>query len=93
MTSDELFLPYLGGLQKNFLNNILNDNTNQTNELNPIHISSYCDSNAFIALCKKKNCFSVIRSNIQSINAKFSEIEAFTHTAGFIQLHVTGENI
>ena len=77
MTSDESFLQYLGGLQNNFLNNILDDNTNQTNELNelkPIRLSSYFDSDAFDALCKKnKNCFSIISSNIQSINAKFSE--------------------
>ena len=40
-----------------FLNNILDDNTNQTNELNelkPIRLSSYFDSDAFDALCKKK---------------------------------------
>ena len=81
MTSDESFLQYLGGLQNNFLNNILDDNTNQTNELNelkPIRLSSYFDSDAFDALCKKnKNCFSIISSNIQFINAKFSELEAF----------------
>ena len=78
MTSDEVFLQYLGGLRNNFLNNILDDYTNQTNELNPIRLSSYFDSDAFIALCKKKkNCFIVISSNIQHINAKFSELEAF----------------
>ena len=78
MTFGELFLQYLSGLHENVLNNILDDNTNQTNEVNPMRLFSYFDLDAFIALCKnKRNCFSAISSNIQSINKKITELEAF----------------
>ena len=43
-----------------------------------MRLSSYFDSDECHPLCKKKkNCFRVAYSNIQSSNAKFSELGAF----------------
>ena len=80
MTSDEAFLSYSGGILNNCLTNILHINENETdiNEQQRIRRSSYYDFDQFSKLAKeKKNSFSILSTNIQSVNAKFSEIEAF----------------
>ena len=78
MTSDESFLLFSGRLQHNCLNNILNTkNNNDDNELPIIRRSSY-DADMFSTLAENnKHNLSVLSSNIQSINSKFTELEAF----------------
>ena len=79
MTSDESFLLFSGGLELNCLNKILNTkNNNDDNELPIIRRSSYYDADMFSILAEKnKHNLSVLSSYIQSINSKFSELEAF----------------
>ena len=58
---------------------------------NPLHIlkeSSYYDSEKLNLLLKyKRNCFGITSTNIQSINAKFSELEAFVFELQSIKLN------
>ena len=41
--------------------------------------SHYFDDDLIDVLKTKKNCFTIFSSNIQSMNAKFSELEAFIY--------------
>ena len=77
VTSDEAFLSYLGGNQNN-LSNVLstNENNDENHELQVIRCSSYYDIDKFKAN-SNTNSFSILSSNIQSINAKFNELEMF----------------
>ena len=80
MTSDEAFLSYSGGILNNCLTNILHINENETdiNEQQIIRRSSYYDFDQFSKLAKEnKNSFSILSTNIQSVNVKFSELQAF----------------
>ena len=80
MTSDEAFLSYSGGILNNCLTNILYINENETdiNEQQIIRRSSYYDFDQFSKLAKEnKNSFSILSTSIQSVNVKFSELEAF----------------
>ena len=81
MTSDESFLLFSGGLELNCLNNMLNTkNYNDDNESPIIRRSSYYDADMFSILAEQiKHNLSVLSSNIQSINSKFSELEAFVN--------------
>ena len=86
MITDETFLLYTGGIEKNCLNNILdinsnnNNNENNENELSMICRSSYYDFEKFYSVARNNNKhFSILSSNIQSINAKFSGLEAFVN--------------
>ena len=75
MTSDEAFLSYSGGILNNYLTNILHINENETdiNEQQISRPSSYYDFDQFSKLAKEnKNSFSILSTNIQSVNAKFS---------------------
>ena len=75
VTSDEAFLSYLGGNQNN-----LSKSTNENNDENhkKIQCSSYYDIDKFTILANSNtNSFSILSSNIQSINAKFNELEMF----------------
>ena len=79
VTSDEAFLSYLGGNQNN-LSNVLstNENNDENHELQVIRCSSYYDIDKFTILANSNtNSFSILSSNIQSINAKFNELEMF----------------
>ena len=79
MTFDENVLSYIGGIRNNDLNNILETNEFDSNdELQTTRRSSYYDLDNFDKLTRKTNkCFSIISTNIQSLNSKFSELEAF----------------
>ena len=84
MITDKTFLLYTGGNDIFFLNNILdinsNNNNNENNELPLICRSSYYDFDKFYSVAKNNNKhFSILSSNIQSIKAKFSELEAFVN--------------
>ena len=78
MAFDELFLSYLGGIQHNSLSDILYINDTEINELQIIRRSSYYDLDKFNDFAKKnKGHFSILSTNIQSLNSKFSELEAY----------------
>ena len=72
---------YTGGIEKKILNILdINSNNNENNELPPIRQSSYYDFENVYSVAKNNNKhFSILSSNIQSINAKFSELEAFVN--------------
>ena len=77
MTFDENVLSYIGGIRNNDLNNILETN-DSNDELQTTCRSSYYDLDNFDKLTRKTNkCFSILSTNIQSLNSKFSELEAF----------------
>ena len=72
--SDHSILSHLGGLE-NSLISILDINNN---ELEVINHSSYYDLDKFKNLVnEKKKIISILSLNIQSIYAKFYELEAF----------------
>ena len=78
MTSDEVFLSYSGGILNNCLTNILHINENETdiNEKQIIRRLSCYDFDQFSKLAKEnKNSFSILSTNILSVNTKFSELE------------------
>ena len=68
MVTDETFLQFTGGVTNNCLNNMFNagNTINGNNELPIIRRSSYYDFDKF-------------NSNIQSINAKYSALEAYVN--------------
>ena len=73
MTLDETLLSYLEGINNNDLINILDTNLIDNYEPQLIRRSSYYDSDKFTKLTQtKKSCFSVLSTNIQSINSKFN---------------------
>ena len=72
MTLDETFLSYLGGINNDDLINNLDTNPIDNCEPQLIRRSSYYDSDKFTELTQKKSCFSVLCTNIQSINSKFN---------------------
>ena len=72
------FLSYSGGILNNCLTNILHINKNDINEQEIIRRSSYYDFDQFSKLAKEnKKSFSILSTNIQSVNFKLSELEAF----------------
>ena len=81
MQSDDSFLRFYGGLNKNSLVDILrlnedNIETECEQEIQLIKHSSYYDHDAFFDLTKTHfQKFSILSTNIESINAKFSELE------------------
>ena len=79
MTFDENVLSYIGGIRNNDLSNILDTNEFDSNdELQTTCRSSYYDSDNFDKLTTTTNkCFSILTTNIQSLNSKFSKLEAF----------------
>ena len=82
MVTNEIVLQFTGGISNSCLNNILSiGNTLDENcELPIIRRSSYYDVDKFNSLAQTNgNKFSILSSNIQSINAKFSELEAFVN--------------
>ena len=83
MTFDEAFLSYVGGIHNNDLKTVLDINDIETNEPQTIRHSSYYDYDKFNELIVYKNDhFSVLSTNIQSINSKFNELEAFVEELG-----------
>ena len=73
--SDHAILSNLGGFE---LNNLIIILDIEDNEPHIIQHSSYYDIDSFKKLISNhNNIFSVLSLNIQSINAKFSELETF----------------
>ena len=78
---NEIFLQYQGGLQNNCINHILHLNNGETDDSSALPVianSSYYDIENFNSLVNNSvNRFGIFSTNIQSINAKFQELEAF----------------
>ena len=79
MTLDEQFLKHLGGVRTNSLRELLQiTNVDEENMHSLIPHSSYFDTDQICNLAtSKQHCFSILSSNIESINAKFGELEIF----------------
>ena len=82
MVTDETFLQFTVGISNSCLNNVLSigNAIDENNELPIIRRSSYYDFDKFNSLAKKQGKqLSILNSNIQSINAKFNELEAYVN--------------
>ena len=78
---DSVILESFGGVHRHSLTHILNvDVTNDGEELNIIKHSPYLDQENFIKTLKgKNNNFTVLGLNIQSLNAKFAQLNFLLH--------------
>ena len=75
-----MILQSYGGVENNSLKEILQLGSNNDNNVDVIQHSQYYDDDSFFNLLKsKKSTFSVVSMNIESINAKFNELQAFIH--------------
>ena len=83
MSTDDVILTNFGGIVNNSLLNILCDDRNEDNnddEPNLILHSSYVDGQSFRTNTKEyRKCFSILSTNIATINAKFNELELFVN--------------
>ena len=83
---DQNILSHFGGLEINSLTNIIENDTEYNVQTNIQH-SSYYDFSEFNKLASvKKTNFSVLSANIQSVFAKFEQLEALVeelHTINF----------
>ena len=79
MALDDAFLKHHGGLEKNSLDRVLQQHNNdELTDLHAFTCSSYYDYNLFNKFTQAhKQQFSVMSTNIQSINAKIDELKAF----------------
>ena len=81
MTIDEQFLQHLGGVRTNSLRELLQVTyvgLDEENMHSLIPHSPYFDTDQICKLAtSKQHCFSILSSNIESINAKFGELEIF----------------
>ena len=76
--NDDLFLKYQGGVQQNSLHHAIQTYNDTHNTLNTLPISPYYDRDTFELLAvKNMSNVSIFSGNIQSINAKFNELEAY----------------
>ncbi len=77
MSLNEAFLKYQGGVDNNSLINIIEPSTDTNDESEPSQIirhSPYYDFNKLSSVLKNnQNSFNIFSTNIQSINAKFTE--------------------
>ena len=72
------FSRFQGGFSSNSLCDILQLNEANENDIQPIIHSPYYDMDTLKLLTEQNNgCFSILSSNVESINAKMNEIEAF----------------
>ena len=71
-------LSHVGGIESNNLMNILNvQDNNEDEEVVMFHHSPYYQDRLIEVLKANESKFTIIRTNIESINSKFSELEAF----------------
>jgi len=81
--TDEAFLRAQGGVNQNSLNSKLNIDNIENDENDQIQIikhSSYYDNDKLNSLIKSNNnSFSILSTNIQSLNAKFDELNIFVN--------------
>ena len=81
MSVDCAFLKCFGGIDNNSLNNILQgDDKTDDIQIEIIEHSAYYNVDMlYPTLNEKKNCFNILSTNIESINAKFNELELFVY--------------
>ena len=78
MDDGESFIHFQGGTNRNSLFNILQLDETLDEDIQPTHHSSYYDLDNFKLLAERRNeRFNILSTNIESINDKHSEIEAF----------------
>ena len=80
--NDDSFLQHVGGLAKNSLVHTLDLHKNDDLDItfNPlITLSPYYDNSKFFETIKRSNSFSIFGTNIQSVNAKFDELNIFVN--------------
>ena len=78
MLADTSFFQFQGGIRSNSLCDMLQLNEANENDIQPIIHSPYYDMDMLKLLTEQNNgCFSILSSNVESINAKMNEIEAF----------------
>ncbi len=79
--TNKTYLQAMGGVETNSLIKKLESNSNENDENDQIQIirhSSYYDKEKFENLIKSKtNSFSILSTNIQSINSKFGELKIY----------------
>ncbi len=79
MSLDAAFLKYQGGLDNNSLINTIEPSTDTNDESEQPQIichSPYYDFNKLSSVLRNnQNSFSIFSTNIQSINAKFTELK------------------
>ena len=73
--TDQQLLSFAGGVNSNSLPHILQLNNNDKYETNMILHSHYYDFSSLISTYT--NYFSILSSNMQSINAKFYELQVY----------------
>ena len=81
MTITEDILLHAGGAQNNSLKTLLNRHEDEDDEeqIEVITHSPYYFDDLDTFLDSKRNSFSILSTNINSIHAKFAEIQAFVH--------------
>ena len=85
MDDDESFIHFQGGTNRNSLFNILQLDETLDEDIQPIRHSPYYDLDNFKLLTERHNKrFNILSTNIASINAKHSEIEAFMEELNLI---------
>ena len=78
MAQRNSFINGIGLTEANSLIDLLNnDVTDDDNELRLVKHSAYYDENEFSKMLSNKSGISILRGNIQSINAKFDEFSSF----------------
>ena len=81
MIDDELILQSHGGVQINSLRhtlNIHNEDDDESYHIDIIKHSKYYDKETLFSTLKdKKKCFSILSTNIESLNAKYDELDIF----------------
>ena len=78
MSLDESILGSFGGCDINSLKTYLHMNTDDNNELDAIKHSSYYDVNQFQTLLQTDaSSFSILSTNIESVNSKITDIQIF----------------
>ncbi len=87
---DEQYFPYIDEMECNCLKSIIDQNLNTDEENNTCQLikhTSYYDVEQFKHLAYTHNDeFTVLSSNIQSINAKLNKLEIFTEELQNIDL-------
>ena len=73
--TDELFLSSVGSVRQYSLTSILEEQNTDAHDNQLIQQSSYYDINKFSEIAKTRlNDFSILTTNIESLNAKFDEL-------------------
>ena len=87
---DESFIHFQGGTNRNSLFNILQLDETLDEDIQPIRHSTYYDPDNFKLLAERHNKrFNILSTNIESINVKHSELEAFMEELNLINFKIS----